>query len=235
MGTLSSPTRYRSPPVWSSWPWVSKMASTRSFCSISQVNSGRIRSTPYMSGSGNMSPTSMTSRRPLTSTAQQLRPISPSPPRKVTRTAASAMEAREPRSDLGGPRVERLVGGAEREPALADGQSDRAQHRLGRQRVRPAVRALECERFEQSRVLGDGSVEVALHEQLDRTGELRATPMRRDRDEPDRADRQEGEDEPVVPAVDVEAPRRGLDEPGGAHQVGGGVLHAHDVGVVGGH
>src|SRR6202789_4317148 len=42
-----------------------------------------------MSGSGNMIPQSRTMMRPSTSMQAQLRPISPSPPRKTTRTGAA--------------------------------------------------------------------------------------------------------------------------------------------------
>ena len=41
---------------------------------------------PGMSGSGNMIPQSRTRMRPSTSMQAQLRPISPSPPRKTIRT-----------------------------------------------------------------------------------------------------------------------------------------------------
>ena len=41
---------------------------------------------PGMSGSGNMIPQSRMTMRPSTSMQAQLRPISPSPPRKTTRT-----------------------------------------------------------------------------------------------------------------------------------------------------
>ena len=41
---------------------------------------------PGMSGSGNMMPQSRTTMRPSTSMQAQFRPISPSPPRKTTRT-----------------------------------------------------------------------------------------------------------------------------------------------------
>src|SRR5665213_1357673 len=60
--------------------------STRSAFSRRYVKSGRTRSTPGMSGSGNMIPTSSTRIRPSTSMQAQLRPLSPMPPRKTTRT-----------------------------------------------------------------------------------------------------------------------------------------------------
>src|SRR5215207_8499128 len=41
-----------------------------------------------MSGSGNISPQSTTRMRPSTSRQKQLRPISPSPPRKTSRTSS---------------------------------------------------------------------------------------------------------------------------------------------------
>src|SRR3984885_9557787 len=60
--------------------------STRSAFSRRYVKSGRTRSTPGMSGSGNMMPQSRTRMRPSTSMQAQFRPISPRPPRKTTRT-----------------------------------------------------------------------------------------------------------------------------------------------------
>ena len=91
--------------MWSSWPWVMMQPSTRSAFSRSQVKSGRTRSTPSISASGNMSPQSRIMRRSSCSTMAQLRPISPSPPRKVIRTGAvNCLSRRRARSGRRGRR-----------------------------------------------------------------------------------------------------------------------------------
>src|SRR5438552_11363925 len=74
------------PPAWSSCACVSSTASTRSALSRRYVKSGRTRSMPGMSASGNMIPQSTTRIRPSTSRQKQFRPISPSPPRNTIRT-----------------------------------------------------------------------------------------------------------------------------------------------------
>src|SRR5579863_1662675 len=112
------------------------MASTRSFRSINQRKSGRIRSTPYIVGSGNIHPASTTTRRPSCSMTQQLRPISPRPPRKVTRTVSLATRSLERGDDLGRVRVESVVTLRVRQSALADVKAEVAQGRLGRHGVR---------------------------------------------------------------------------------------------------
>ncbi len=50
--------------MWSSWAWVITTASMRSYRPSRLVKSGRIRSTPGWSGSGNSTPQSTISRRP---------------------------------------------------------------------------------------------------------------------------------------------------------------------------
>src|SRR5215218_264602 len=80
--------RYASPPAWSSWACVSTTPSTRSAFSRRYVKSGSTRSTPGMSASGNIKPQSTTRMRPPTSRQKQLRPISPSPPRKTMRAGS---------------------------------------------------------------------------------------------------------------------------------------------------
>ena len=85
-GHRQVPEEKARPPVWSSWPWVRTTASTASAFSRRYDRSGRTRSMPGMSGSGNMIPQSSTTIRPSSSMHAQFRPISPSPPRKMTRT-----------------------------------------------------------------------------------------------------------------------------------------------------
>src|SRR4029450_496769 len=76
--------------MWSSWAWVRTTPTTRSGSSASQAKSGRMMSTPGWSASGKARPQSISSRAPSTSTTAQLRPISPSPPRKAIRVAPGA-------------------------------------------------------------------------------------------------------------------------------------------------
>src|ERR1700737_3289608 len=76
---------YGSEPTWSSWPWVSRKASTLSLRSCREVTSGRTRSTPSISSSGNIRPASMTTMFSSYSSAIMLRPISPRPPRGMAR------------------------------------------------------------------------------------------------------------------------------------------------------
>src|SRR5260370_29621140 len=66
--------------MWSSWACVRTTASTWSSLSRRYAKSGRIRSTPGWSGSGNSTPQSTMSRRPRYSKTVMFRPISPSPP-----------------------------------------------------------------------------------------------------------------------------------------------------------
>ena len=82
-------SRYGTAPMWSSWPWVRTTASmSSSRCSITP-KSGRIRSMPGCSASGNRTPQSMTSSRPSNSSTAMFRPISPRPPSAMTRRPPS--------------------------------------------------------------------------------------------------------------------------------------------------
>ena len=82
-------SRYGTAPMWSSCPCVRTTASmSSSRCSITP-KSGRIRSTPGCSASGNRTPQSMTSSRPPNSSTAMLRPISPRPPSAMTRRPPS--------------------------------------------------------------------------------------------------------------------------------------------------
>src|SRR5665647_2775242 len=80
--------------MWSSCPWVSTMATTSSSRSRIEVKSGRITSIPGWWSSGKRTPQSTTSSLPWYSKTVMLRPISPSPPKGVTR--------RTPRARRGG-------------------------------------------------------------------------------------------------------------------------------------
>ncbi len=85
-----SRSRYGMPPIWSSCAWVITMASMRPNRSSRLEKSGRTRSTPGWSGSGNSTPQSTTSRRPRCSKTVMLRPISPRPPRPTRRSPLRA-------------------------------------------------------------------------------------------------------------------------------------------------
>src|SRR3954453_2330346 len=75
--------------MWSSCPCVRTTATmSPRRCSMTP-KSGRIRSTPGCSASGKRTPQSMTSSLPSNSTTAMLRPISPSPPRAMTRSPPS--------------------------------------------------------------------------------------------------------------------------------------------------
>src|SRR6185437_14535982 len=75
--------------MWSSCPWVRTSASmSSSRCSIAR-KSGRMRSTPGASSSGNNTPQSITSNRSACSKTVMLRPISPMPPRATARRPPS--------------------------------------------------------------------------------------------------------------------------------------------------
>src|SRR5580700_11249230 len=73
------------PPMWSSWACVMTTASTWSSLPSRYSKSGRIRSTPGWSGSGNKTPQSTMSRRPRYSKTVMFRPISPRPPKATMR------------------------------------------------------------------------------------------------------------------------------------------------------
>ena len=85
-------------------------------------------SIPSMWSSGNMSPASTTTMRPSCSMAAQLRPISPRPPRNVTRTVPLATDGSKRIHDLGRGAVECLVGVRVGQSTLADAQPEMAQH-----------------------------------------------------------------------------------------------------------
>src|SRR5215468_3829217 len=89
------------PPMWSSCAWVITMASTRPNRSSRLEKSGRIRSTPGWSCSGNSTPQSTTSRRPRYSNTVMFRPISPRPPRPTRRRPLRGSGGGGPRSGCG--------------------------------------------------------------------------------------------------------------------------------------
>src|SRR5438552_14291697 len=183
MGKEMSRRRNDRAPTWSSWPWVSRHPSSRSAFSRSQVKSGRTRSTPSMSTSGNMSPQSSSSSRPSCSKHAQLRPISPSPPRNVIRIWSATPKVGE---DLAGPVLEALGGGPEGQPALAHRQPQHPHHGLGRDGIRGDVAALVLPRLEQQSVDRAGPSRVTLLEGGDHLAYLEPSPVAGDADDSDR-------------------------------------------------
>ena len=89
MGNDISRSKNCKPPTWSSWPCVATHASMRSAFSRNHVKSGNTKSMPCISASGNMSPQSISNKRLSCSITMQFLPISPRPPRKITRTGAA--------------------------------------------------------------------------------------------------------------------------------------------------
>src|SRR6266550_1391777 len=85
MGNENSRSRYGSDPTWSSCPWVRTTAWRRSRLSRRYWKSGRTRSMPGMSLSGNDRPASINRMRSWNSRAAMFRPTSPTPPRKTSR------------------------------------------------------------------------------------------------------------------------------------------------------
>ena len=179
-----------------------------------------------MSASGNMMPQSRTMMRPSTSMQAQLRPISPSPPRKTTRTGDAlgrdfAYQATGWPVAIGGPKAARIwrpgveFGGrcAHGQTALSDTKAHGAADRLGGQagsgtprwtgsRWRRAARALPA----------IASARSPRRKALDHRSELRSDPVRRHADGAHGADRQQGQSHHIIAAVDLET-RRKLEPP----------------------
>src|SRR5215204_648369 len=171
--------------------------SMRSALSRSQVKSGRTRSTPGMSGSGNMSPQSRRTMRPSSSRHAQLRPISPKPPRKVMRTGsvlafATRSATDQPGVDLAGTVFELSRTRTDREPGLADRQAEGPHHRLGGDRTRPVGPAEEGKGLQQRGVDLAGTDDVALLEGGEHLLVLGPGPMRDDADGAHGADGEQG-------------------------------------------
>src|SRR5436190_7814182 len=216
--------------MWSSWPWVRTIASTRSRFSRRYSKSGSTMSMPGISVWGNDSPASITSMRSSSSTTAMLRPTSPTPPRKER---------------WAGP----LPAGPSDEAGILEGSPDRLAllrgRRHERQARRPGGAAEELERrLDRDRVAGDEQRgeqrrELLVHlarsrhvpgrEQLRHLPQARTDEVGRDGDHPDRPQRHREEHGRVVAAVDLEVRRRLRDQAGEPVEVPGGVLHADDV------
>src|SRR5680860_982671 len=83
-GACTSRNRYGNAPTWSSCPWVRMIPFSFCLFSITYVKSGRTRSIPSISSSGNISPASMSIIESPYSTTVIFLPIAPNPPRGTT-------------------------------------------------------------------------------------------------------------------------------------------------------
>src|SRR4051794_4405209 len=111
--------------------------------------------------SGNISPQSRMMILPSTSMHAQLRPISPSPPRKTIRTGSAKMHSQIRQKLL------RLVfqpgrRRPHRQPAVTARQAQRAEHHLGGNGVRRLVAGLVVEGAEHAGIDLAGALDVAL-------------------------------------------------------------------------
>src|SRR5829696_3657787 len=215
--------------MWSSWAWVRTTPTTRSGSSASQVKSGRMMSTPGWSASGKARPQSTSSRAPSTSTTAQLRPISPSPPRKAIRVAPGATGGSSWRvsvtrvSVTWGP-VHRGAGLAPPGPPQSDGveqaageldlvgggvdqgraqrsggQAEQVHAGLEQDRAGGGEQALE--QLQVAQVQVQGGAGVAALERLDELLEGRAGQVGGHADHPDPADGQQRQEVLVVAGV----------------------------------
>src|SRR5512132_1899129 len=155
--------------MWSSWAWVRTTPTTRSGSSASQAKSGRMMSTPGWSASGKARPQSISSRAPSSSTTAQLRPISPSPPRKATRVTPGGAGAMpwpisvtgvqsHPGQQAAGE-LDLVAGGVDQRRAQRPGgQAEQVHARLEQDRAGGGEQALEQAQVAQVQVEGGGGV-----------------------------------------------------------------------------
>src|SRR3954451_20091297 len=216
--------------MWSSWPWVRTIASTRSWFSRRYSKSGNTMSMPGISVCGNESPASIRRRRSSSSTTAMLRPTSPTPPRKE-RWAGTFPEGPSDEAGILERSPDRLallrVGGNERQPRRARGTAEELERRLQRDRV-----ARDEQRREQRRELLvhlAGCGDVARGEELHHLAYPVAHDVRRDRNDADGAERHRRERRPVVAAIHLEIGRRLRDQPRETVEVSGRILDADHV------
>jgi hypothetical protein len=134
------------------------------------------------------------------------------------------------RGDDGGGRLVEAGGRRpHREPALAGGEPEVAEHRLGRHRVRRVVTGLEGERREHPGVELSGGRHVALPEGLEQALVEPAGPVGGHPHHPAGADGEQRQGQPVLAAVELEVGDGGH-QLGGGPGVAGGILHPDDVG-----
>src|SRR3954469_10799821 len=250
-----SRSRYGMAPMWSSCPWVRTTASmSPSRCSMTP-KSGRIRSTPGCSASGNSTPQSMTSRAPSNSRTAMLRPISPSPPRAITRrspagSGGGAFRSRWgwPTRPLTGPDPPRSQGdppGGEVGAQLGDllggrvdqrrahrtrGQPELAQRRLDQDHALGA----EDARVDRQQALVDrpGLHQIAGLDRGDEVGQPGPDEVTHDADHAHGAQGEQRKVQHVLAAVvDEIGARQG---PGDGTEITFGVLHRDDPRMLGG-
>src|SRR4029450_3044735 len=190
--------------MWSSWAWVRTTPTTRSGSSASQAKSGRMMSTPGWSASGKARPQSTSSRAPSTSITAQLRPISPSPPRKAIRVVpgaagrswcwTSVMRLLSHAGQEAAGELDLVGGGVDQGRAQAPGgQAEQVHARLEQDRAGGGEQALE--QLQVAQVQVQGGPGIAPLERLDELLEGRADQVGGHADHPDPAhgeQRQEG-------------------------------------------
>src|SRR6266545_4067393 len=206
--------------MWSSWAWVRTTPTTRSGSSASQVKSGRMMSTPGWSASGKARPQSISSRAPSSSTTAQLRPISPSPPRKATRTAPGAGGGGAPVS---------AARSATRAPAEAGAGQQAAQVHAGLEQDRAGGREQPLEQGQVPGVEVQRGPGVAPLEGGDQLLEGGADQVGGDADDADAADGEQRQEVLVVAGVLLHPPAGVAVQAAGGGHVADGVLDRHDV------
>src|SRR5215218_2043796 len=201
--------------MWSSWAWVRTTPTTRSGSSASQAKSGRMMSTPGWSASGKARPQSISSRAPFSSTTAQLRPISPSPPRKAIRvvpgaaggrlTSTSVIRLQSRPGQQAAGELDLVRGGVDQRRAQrAGGQAEQVHARLEQDRAGGGEQALEQLQVTQVQVQGGRG--VAPLEGPDQLLEGGADQVGGHADHPDPADGQQREEVLVVARVLLQLP-----------------------------
>src|SRR3954471_7830047 len=217
--------------MWSSWPWVRTIASTRSRFSRRYSKSGSTMSIPGISVWGNESPASITSRRSSRSTTAMLRPTSPTPPRKER--WAGLFPAGPPSDETGilegSPDRLALLRGRrhERQSRRPGRTAEELERRLDRDRV-----ARDEQRREQRRELLvhlAGRRDISGRDELRQLPQARSDDVRRDGHDAHRGRREKKKHGRVVAAVDLEVGRRLRDQTGEPVEVSRRVLHTDDV------
>src|SRR4051812_15745148 len=151
--------------------------SMRSALSRRYVKSGSTRSMPGISRSGNMSPQSSSMIRPSTSMQAQLRPISPSPPRKTIRTGlGNGVDAEVAQQPLGLV-LEPVGRRSQRQAALPGREAQHPEDGFGGNGVGRGVTGLEGPRRYEPGVDGPGAGHVALGERGHHLGGQLAAPV----------------------------------------------------------
>src|SRR6266516_5036573 len=189
-------------------------------------------STPGWSASGKARPQSISSRAPAYSMTAQLRPISPSPPRKTTRAARSATGSPSwVQADLGEQATDvadLLGGGVDQGRAVRPGRQAEEVHRgLEQDRAGGGEQPLEESQVAQVQV--EGGRGVAPLEGGDQLLEGRADQVGGDADHADAADGEQREEVLVGAGALLEAAAGVAAQTAGGGHVPEGVLDPDDV------